>query len=57
MNAARRYFFGPNHPGTYDEDTPLDATRLWLAGFAVVMFVVCFTPAPIRVVDLLPPGR
>jgi len=57
MNAAMLYFFGPNHPRTYDEDTPLDATRLWLAGFAVVMFVVCFTPAPIRVVDLLPPGR
>ena len=55
MNAVMLYFFGPNHPRTYDEDTPLDAPRLWLAGFAVVMFVVCFTPAPIRVVDLLPP--
>ena len=57
MNAVMLYFFGPNHPRTHDEDTPLDASRLWLAGFAVVMFVVCFTPAPIRVVDLLPPGR
>jgi formate hydrogenlyase subunit 3/multisubunit Na+/H+ antiporter MnhD subunit len=57
MNAAMLYFFGPNHPRTHDEETPLDAPRLWLAGFAVVMFVICFTPAPIRVVDLLPPGR
>jgi membrane-associated protease RseP (regulator of RpoE activity) len=57
MNLALLYFFGPNHPRTYDEDTPLDRNRLWLAGFAVFMFVVCFTPAPIRVVDLIPAGR
>jgi membrane-associated protease RseP (regulator of RpoE activity) len=57
MNLALLYFFGPHHPRTYDEDTPLDRNRLWLAGFAVFMFVVCFTPAPIRVIDLLPPGR
>jgi membrane-associated protease RseP (regulator of RpoE activity) len=47
------YFLGPNHPRTYDEDMPLDAGRLWLAAFAVVMFVLCFTPAPVTVTDLL----
>ena len=45
--------FGPRHPRVFDEETPLDVTRLWLAGFAVVMFVLCFTPAPIRPMELL----
>jgi membrane-associated protease RseP (regulator of RpoE activity) len=40
--------FGPNHPRTVDEEIPLDADRLWLAAFAVLMFVLCFTPSPIQ---------
>jgi membrane-associated protease RseP (regulator of RpoE activity) len=44
---------GPRHPPVWDEHLPLDRTRLWLAGFAVVMFVLCFTPAPIQLVELL----
>jgi membrane-associated protease RseP (regulator of RpoE activity) len=42
-------FFGADHPRTYDEDMPLDTGRLYLAGFAVVMFVLCFTPVPVSV--------
>jgi membrane-associated protease RseP (regulator of RpoE activity) len=45
------YAFGPHHPRTYDEDLPLDRGRLWLAGFAVLMFVLCFMPAPVTRVD------
>jgi membrane-associated protease RseP (regulator of RpoE activity) len=45
--------FGPRHPRTFDEDAPLDTTRRWLAVFAVVMFILCFTPAPIEVLDLV----
>lgn len=37
---------GPHHPRALDEDRPLDATRLWLAAFAVFMLVVSFTPVP-----------
>ena len=48
---AMMYFFGPHHPRTYDEDMPLDAGRLALAGFAVVMFVLCFTPAPVTIIE------
>ena len=44
--------FGPRHPRTVDEDIPLDRTRLWLAAAALVMFVICFTPAPIEVFNL-----
>jgi membrane-associated protease RseP (regulator of RpoE activity) len=41
---------GPRHPRTLDEDEPLDRTRLSLAAFAVVMFILCFTPVPIELV-------
>ena len=39
---------GPRHPPTMDDYTPLDPARLWLALFALVMLIVCFTPAPIE---------
>jgi membrane-associated protease RseP (regulator of RpoE activity) len=45
--------FGPRHPRTVDEDIPLDKSRLWLAFFALVMFIVCFTPAPIEPFDIV----
>jgi membrane-associated protease RseP (regulator of RpoE activity) len=45
--------FGPRHPRTWDEDVPLDRVRLWLALFAAIMFILCFTPAPIQPLDLV----
>jgi hypothetical protein len=45
--------FGPRHPQTVDEHVPLDAPRKWLAGFALFMFVVSFTPAPIELLDVI----
>lgn len=45
--------FGPRHPKVFDEHVPLDGTRLALAAFAVVMFILCFTPAPIEPFDLV----
>jgi len=45
--------FGPRHPRTIDEDVPLDRGRLWLAGFALVMFILCFTPAPLEPLDIV----
>ena len=50
---AMLYFLGARHPRTPDEDVPLDAGRLVLAAFAVVMFVLCFTPVPVSRIDLL----
>jgi hypothetical protein len=38
---------GPGHPPTLDEDEHLDSQRLVLAAIAMVILVVCFTPAPI----------
>jgi membrane-associated protease RseP (regulator of RpoE activity) len=45
--------FGPRHPRVFDEDAPLGRGRLVLAAFAVVMFVVCFTPVPITISQLI----
>lgn len=47
------FMMGPHHPRTLDEHYPLDRTRLVLAAVALVMFIVCFTPAPIEPMDLL----
>jgi membrane-associated protease RseP (regulator of RpoE activity) len=45
--------FGPNHPPTIDEEQPLDRARLTVAVFALIIFVLCFTPAPIGATELL----
>ncbi len=48
-------FFGPRHPPTMDDHIPLDSTRRWIAIGTVVIFVLCFTPAPIEMMDLITP--
>lgn len=45
--------FGRHHPPTFDEDEPLDHTRLWLAVVALVIFVLCFMPTPIEAIHIL----
>jgi membrane-associated protease RseP (regulator of RpoE activity) len=45
--------FGRHHPRTFDEDVPLDRRRLLLALFALLMLIVCFTPAPIEPMQLI----
>jgi membrane-associated protease RseP (regulator of RpoE activity) len=47
------FAFGPRHPRTMDEHVPLDRTRMALAVFALAMFVLCFTPAPIEPMQLI----
>lgn len=39
---------GPHHPPTLDDAVPLDRRRQLLALFALVMLIICFTPAPIE---------
>ena len=48
LTVVMLFFFGPRHPRTFDEAVPLDSTRLAIAAFALLMFVLCFTPAPIE---------
>jgi hypothetical protein len=38
---------GRHHPPVFDEEIPLDRARLWLALFALVMFILCFMPVPL----------
>jgi len=45
--------FGRHHPRVWDEDVPLDRTRLVLAVCALLIFVLCFTPAPITISDII----
>jgi membrane-associated protease RseP (regulator of RpoE activity) len=49
------FLFGRHHPRTFDEDEPLDRTRLVFAIIAAAMFILCFTPAPIEPLDLIRP--
>ena len=54
---AMTLVMGPHHPRTMDEDVPLDRARMWLAAFALVMLVLCFTSNPISPIELLNTGR
>ena len=50
---AMMVFLGPRHPQTADEHIPLDRTRQWVAVGTAAIFAVCFTPAPIEMMDIL----
>jgi len=43
---------GPYHPRVADEHVPLDRTRMALAFLALILFVLCFMPTPVRLVPL-----
>ncbi|MEO8505491.1 MAG: site-2 protease family protein [Acidobacteriota bacterium] len=45
-------FMGVKHPAVWDESQPLDSRRRWLALSALVLFVLCFMPVPLRTVPL-----
>jgi membrane-associated protease RseP (regulator of RpoE activity) len=53
LTVAMLLTFGPRHPRVFDEHVPLDPGRRWLALFALIMFVLCFSPAPIEPKDLI----
>jgi len=41
------YLVGPHHPPTLDDERVLGKGRLLLAGIALLIWIVCFTPSPI----------
>ena len=53
LMVAMLLVFGRHHPRTFDEHVPLDANRKMLAVVALIVFVLCFTPAPIQPLELL----
>ena len=48
VTIAMLFAFGPHHPRTPDEYAPLDPARKALAVFAVIMFILCFTPVVVQ---------
>src|SRR5262249_31661291 len=48
MMVVMAFFRGVRHPRILDEPEPLDRKRRLVAVFALVMFVLCFTPVPIQ---------
>jgi membrane-associated protease RseP (regulator of RpoE activity) len=46
-------FFGLRHPPVFDEDAPLDRTRLAIALLSVVIFALCFTPIVMEPMELV----
>jgi membrane-associated protease RseP (regulator of RpoE activity) len=51
--AVMLFTAGQRHPPVLDEDVPVNRTRRWLAVIALIIFALCFTPAPIQPLDLL----
>jgi membrane-associated protease RseP (regulator of RpoE activity) len=51
LMAVMLWRFGRHHPPTFDEAQPLDRNRVYLAIVALVIFIVCFTPAPIGLIE------
>ena len=50
MMVAMLYFLGPGHPRPLDEYEPLGRGRNAVALFALVMFILCFTPVPLEII-------
>lgn len=53
MMVLMLFTIGARHPRVPDEHVPLDATRQRLALVAAVIFIICFTPAPIEPFQLI----
>jgi membrane-associated protease RseP (regulator of RpoE activity) len=49
MMMVMAVLLGLRHPRIVDEETPLDGRRRLIAFFALVIFILCFTPVPLDV--------
>jgi membrane-associated protease RseP (regulator of RpoE activity) len=53
MMLVMLFTLGPRHPRVLFEYEPLDARRNMIAIFALIMFILCFTPVPLQLQDLV----
>ncbi len=53
MMLVMLFTLGPRHPRVLYEHEPLGPGRTALAVFGLVMLILCFTPAPIEIMDLM----
>ena len=49
MMVVMALVLGVRHPPIQHEDVPIDRRRRWIALFALVIFILCFTPVPIQI--------
>ena len=47
LTVVMMFVLGPHHPPTLDDEEPIDNQRRVLAVVALIILVLCFTPAPI----------
>jgi membrane-associated protease RseP (regulator of RpoE activity) len=47
LTVIMMFVLGPHHPPTLDDEEPVDNSRRLLAVVALIILVLCFTPAPI----------
>jgi membrane-associated protease RseP (regulator of RpoE activity) len=52
---AMVFFLGARHPSVLSEHEPLSNGRIWVAVFALVMLILCFTPVPIETLETIRP--
>jgi membrane-associated protease RseP (regulator of RpoE activity) len=50
------FMLGPRHPRVLYEQEPVGVGRYLIAIFALIMFILCFTPVPIQFQDLVRGG-
>jgi hypothetical protein len=50
MMLVMMLLFGTRHPTVWNEYEPLDAKRIAVFVFAIVMLALCFTSAPVELV-------
>jgi membrane-associated protease RseP (regulator of RpoE activity) len=53
MMLVMLFMLGPRHPRVIYEYEPLGTGRVMVAVFALIMFILCFTPVPIELQDLI----
>jgi membrane-associated protease RseP (regulator of RpoE activity) len=53
MMVVMMYALGPRHPRVIDEHQPLGPGRKAVAVLALIIFILCFTPVPIQLQDLV----
>jgi hypothetical protein len=50
MMVAMLFFLGPSHPRVLYEYEPLGRGRRAIAILALVILIICFTPAPVELI-------
>jgi membrane-associated protease RseP (regulator of RpoE activity) len=49
MLTLMAFFVGFRHPRPWDDETPLSRGRLIVAAVTAVIFIICFTPEPLKI--------